>query len=629
MRDSRHVSPAPDGKEKLPDNLKKDISRILFDLIKTIKIVSVYPDNNPLPAKLKESFSERFIDLIRETGGLSFNIGKGEIQYQGEIVFKDGEADESLAQLFFDAGITVISFSNNFGVEELNQFFKVMKAFVNHEKGASDLVSLFWQTNIPGFDYCTLEDLVLREYSGEMVVQVSMESDDSFIRRKSGGSDDSGKVVYSSIFLDDDKGPEHKNTAGSGSAVLTASQGGEASVYIDEVAEKRMGYNPTPPKTKATVADTALILNEAFAMGEADQERVEGILRHDSEFEIYSVSIELLREILNQESEFSDFSETVATLERLQTEFLKTGNIDQAGELLHLLKEFQAQTAKDHPQWSERIVNALAMAGSRQNLDYLKLALNNDQKISRDKINNYLSIFGWEALSAITDLLGELEHRHHREALCAYLSGTGHEHIDIIARGIYDRRWFVVRSTAAILSVIGSDKAFSYLEKAIGHEDPRVRLQIVKGLVSNRSRRGLDLLARMVWDKDEVVGQMAIDALLEFEGDDHLVIIAEIINNDKFPSLNFSNQERLLILFSQRGGEQAVSYLTSMISKWGITKSQLQDFYQQVAFKALGANRSEKAEKELLKYNHSWSKKIRAMANEALAARRQIIYGGK
>jgi len=66
-----------------------------------------------------------------------------------------------------------------------------------------------------------------------------------------------------------------------------------------------------------------------------------------------------------------------------------------------------------------------------------------------------------------------------------------------------------------------------------------------------------------------------------------------------------------------------------MISKWGITKSQLQDFYQQVAFKALGANRSEKAEKELLKYNHSWSKKIRAMANEALAARRQIIYGGK
>lgn len=616
-------------KEKLPEILRKDISRVLFDLIKTIKVVSVYPENNPLPAKLKESFSERFIDLIHETGGLSFNIGKGEIQYQDEIVFKDGEADELLAQLFFNAGITAISFSNNFGIEELNQFFRVMKAFVNHEEGASDLVSLFWQTNIPGFDYCTLEDLVLREYSGEMMVQVSMESEDSFIKRKSGGSDDSGKVVYSSIFLDDDNGPGPKSASGSGSAALTVVQGGEASIYIDEVAEKRIGYNPTPPKTKATIVDTALILNEAFSMGEADQERVEGILRHDSEFEIYSVSIELLREILNQESEFSDFSETVTTLERLQTEFLKSGNIDQAEKLLCLMKEFQAQTAKGRPQWSERITNALAMAGSRQNLDYLKLALNNDQKISREKIDSYLSIFGWEALSAITDLLGELEHRHHREALCTHLSRTGHEHIDIIARGIYDRRWFVVRSTAAILSVIGSDKAFSYLEKAIGHEDPRVRLQIVKGLVSNRTGRGRDLLMRMVWDKDEVVSQMAIDALPEFESDDLLVIITDVINNDKFQSLSFSNQEKFIILFSQLGGEQAVSHLISMISKWGISKSQAQDFYQQVAFKALGNNRSEKAEKALLNYNHSWSKKIRAMASEALAARRQIIYGGK
>jgi len=281
------------------------------------------------------------------------------------------------------------------------------------------------------------------------------------------------------------------------------------------------------------------------------------------------------------------------------------------------------------PQWNDRIIRAFALAGSKENLDYLKSALNEDQRIGREKIACYLSTFGWEALSAITDLLGELEHRHHREALCTYLAQTGHEHIDIIARGIYDRRWFVVRSTAAILSVIGSDKAFSYLEKAMGHEDPRVRLQIAKGLISDKSNRGLELLARMVWDNDQVVSQMAIDAILEYQGENRLAKLADIINNERFTSLAPNNQEKLIILYSQLGGEQAVNYLTSLISKWGITRSQMQDFYQSVAFKALGNNNSEKAEKALLNYNHSWSKKIRALAYDALAARRQMIYGGK
>ncbi len=614
--------------EKLSESLKKDISRILIDLIKTIKVVSVYPENNPIPVKLKESFNDRFTELIKETGGLTFDIGKGGIQYLGETVFQDGTAEETLAQLFFNAGITEISFSNSFGIEESNQFFRVMKAFANHEAGAGDLVSLFWQTNIPGFNYCTLEDLVLREYSGDMMVQETMESEDSFIRRKSEGTDDSGKVLYSNIFFDDR--PEEQKSGGGVEQFAMAPASGRAEIdFSDEIAEKSMGYSPALPKTRASVKDTALILNEAFLLGEMDQERAEEILRNDSEFDVYAASIELLRELIFQESEFSDFSETVTTLERLQSDFLKTGNIDRAEELLSLLKEVGGQSTEERPRWSERINNALAMAGSKQNLDNLKLSLNSDQKISRDKISSYLGVFGWEALSAITDLLGELEHRHHREAVCAYLAQAGHEHIDIIARGIYDRRWFVVRSTAAILSVIGSEKAFSYLEKAIGHEDPRVRLQIVKGLASDNTTRGLRLLARMVWDKDEVVRQMAVDSLLEFDGEDRLRVISETINGDKFPTLSHSNQEKLLILYSQLAGEQAVNYLTSMISKLGFARSQMQEFYQKVAFKALGNNKSEKAEKALLHYNRSWSKKIRTLANEALAMRRQIIYGGK
>jgi HEAT repeat protein len=617
----------------LPENLKKDISRILLDFVKTIKIISVYPENNPLPLKLKETFNDRFLDLIRDTGGMVFSIGRGEIRYQGEAVYKDGDSDDSLAYIFFNSGITEISFDNQFGVESSNQFFKIMKAFLNREEGASDLVSLFWQANIAGFDYATLEDLVLREYSGGVMIQESMESDDSFIKRKS-DDDDSGRIVYANIFLDDDKetfapvSGAARATAHSVGALAFVS-GNDNLIFTEAFAEKQMGLNPIPIRKSAGVADTALILNEAFAMGQADKEKVDEIFRDDMDFDGHASSVELLREIFRQENDYSDFNETVTTVEKMQSEFLKIGQINYAEEMLTLMKEVQIQVSGSRPKWGERVNNALVLAGSKEKLENLRMALNNDPQIVVDDVKSYLSLFGWEALSAITGLLGDLEHRHHREALCDHLSSAGHEHIDIIARGIYDRRWFVVRNTAAILSEIGSDKAFSYLEKAIGHEDPRVRLQIVKGLSSQKSNRGIGLLAKMIWDADGLVGQTALEALMEFNGEELLGAIIDIINDARFPSLSPSNQERIFIYYSSLGGEHAVAYLASFISGMGISRGQAQEFYQQIAFKALGHNRSEKAEKVILKYSRSWSKKIRRMAAEAISSRRQIIYGGR
>ena len=127
-----------------------EISKILVELIKVIRVVSVYPEDNPLPIKLKESFSERFVDLIRDSGPFTFNIGQDKIYYQGEIVYEDRESDDSLAEIFFQAGITKITFSSSFQFDECNRFFKIIKAFINREPGAEDLVALFWQSEIPG-----------------------------------------------------------------------------------------------------------------------------------------------------------------------------------------------------------------------------------------------------------------------------------------------------------------------------------------------------------------------------------------------------------------------------------------------------------------------------------------------
>ncbi|MEW6014084.1 MAG: hypothetical protein AB1690_02055 [Candidatus Zixiibacteriota bacterium] len=97
--------------ENYSEELIQEISRILLDLTKIVRVVSVYPENNPIPTKLKESFSERFSDLIKDNQGLHFFIQQGEIRYGNQVVYKDSSAEDSLAAIFHNSGITEISFS--------------------------------------------------------------------------------------------------------------------------------------------------------------------------------------------------------------------------------------------------------------------------------------------------------------------------------------------------------------------------------------------------------------------------------------------------------------------------------------------------------------------------------------
>ena len=106
-----------------------EISKTLAELIKVIKIVSVYPESNPLPVKLRESFSERFAVLTEDSGSLVFSIGRDKIYYQGEVVYEDLSDDEALAAMFYKAGLTEISFSSSFQYDECNQFFKDIDSF--------------------------------------------------------------------------------------------------------------------------------------------------------------------------------------------------------------------------------------------------------------------------------------------------------------------------------------------------------------------------------------------------------------------------------------------------------------------------------------------------------------------
>lgn len=486
------------------------------------------------------------------------------------------------------------------------------------------MVSLLWQADITGFDYRTLEDVALKEYDGDFLVQETMIGNDSFIGSASDEDSSLAKVQYSAIFLDEDSagnsGGAESAAAGSGLRVVA---GGVGAASTDQSAGGRVGPGSVPLSRETLHPETTLLLNKAFSLEQSDLNRSKEILQEDISLDMYNDTISLLAELLFQENEYREFNESVTIIEKVQTEFLKAGRLNSAGRILFELQEVNKLLADERPQWQERIRQALIMAGSRERLSYLAAALNRNPSISHDEVSTYLNHFGWEAVSAVTDLLGELEHRSHREAICDYLAKVGKGHVEIISKGIFDRRWFVVRNTVSILIQIGGDKAFSYLEKAIEHEDCRVRIQVARGLSEYDDEKNVGLLTRLVWDDDELVKQTALQSILECSSAEKLKAITEIINDDRFPSLGESDREKLIIALSELGGEHAVSYLTSLITGWRFPNSRANEFYPRVAFKALTNNMSEKAEKALLNLSRSWRTKIRRMARKALQQRQK------
>lgn len=44
----------------------RDLTLILKDFLKVIKVVSLYPETNPLPLSLRQSFAEKFCTLIED-----------------------------------------------------------------------------------------------------------------------------------------------------------------------------------------------------------------------------------------------------------------------------------------------------------------------------------------------------------------------------------------------------------------------------------------------------------------------------------------------------------------------------------------------------------------------------------
>ncbi len=613
---------------ELDNQQASEIRLILRDLLRTIKAVCMYPASNSLPQSLRTSLADRLLDTVEERGDICFAVDKGVLLYGGEIVHRDKSREDNLADIFFSAGITELCFTPSLTSSSVNCILDALREYLTAPQENLDLASMFWEADIDGFTFQTAEDVALEAYDAEFHVSEYFSEDepkDSMLgtERVEG---------YAAIFESDGEEDTAPAPPDLGSDATLPPQtlfdvtGEQAERLHADEAARAMGYDDVP--AGRAMPDTALILSDELKLSEEEEEQIAGLLERDGAFDMYRSTAELLLEMLLQEKGFNGFHETAVICGKVLSEFIAQGQLGVASVLIQQLGKLADRFEQNRARWSERLRDIAMTAGSRDRLRHVATALNRDETISEKDFRSFLDQFDWQSLGAITDMLGELEYRAHRMALCEYLVERGQGKEEIIAKGIYDKRWYVVRNSVMILGHLGDDRSLTHLKKAVNHEDRRVRIELVVSLKDSGNPKALEVLRPMVGDRDKEIREEALAAIMSHDGAESFRSIAEVVYSRTFLGFERDDQAALLRAYSRTGKEKAVGYLGSLITKFNLLNDDTQTFLRRAAIAALVANPSDRAERLLEKLANSLRPDIRKRAARALRERHETHGAG-
>jgi len=215
------------------------------------------------------------------------------------------------------------------------------------------------------------------------------------------------------------------------------------------------------------------------------------------------------------EKEMTLFSGVVRQLEGITTHLVKMKDFQLA---MIILRAFRSVPLP--PEFRPRVQEALRKVSSREIIDSLVAALRMNPKSSPKYEEAYglLTQFSEEATPILLESLASEQDRSARLFYLDLLKELGREQIGLIAQGLSDHRWYVVRNIVSILAESRSEQAVPFLEKAADHKNQQVRQEVIKGLITIGGRRAAAFLTRYLKDKDQDIQFTALRALAMVQG---------------------------------------------------------------------------------------------------------------
>ncbi len=587
------------------------VTAIVALLQKAVKIVCLYPPSNPSCAKAVSLFSEEIRQFLQTKEQLPLTLADDGFLYEGnsvEPVFGDSHR---LSKMCYDSGVSELVFSKEFSDESARELLEIFRRVITKDEGDIELGEALWGISIAGFQYEIIEDLSYLEFDSELRREFFSNQGEGAPTGYLSGDEDARRA-YTSTF-DDPAGFDDPEYSGG----LSPEQKTRFDALVTTLADD------TPESARKAVEEDESVhprelLMRVYELDSKESHATAMALARDSLFNPDNELLNIINDLFEQDKLLTGFSDTVLTCIKAHSHFIEQGSLKPATAILQKLVQRRHELHETAPNWEAKVSDALSSIASRERLGAVSEILNADEDISAADFSHYLSAFDWTAYSTLIEMLGGLEHKAHRLALCEFLSAAKEEHIDLIASGLYDKRWYVARNTAIILSNFHSSRSHRHLQKAMQHSEPRVRIEIVHGCQKHDSVFATSILLSALEDEDAGVSQLAVKIALSQTGAESFVLFEALLDKLIAGRLPDSLGQSVLVGYSQAGQSHAVEKLAKIGGDWKIIgHSHYQRFRERAIF-ALQINLSDESERALRNLSRSWCKEIKLLAQSAL-----------
>ena len=547
------------------NELIKAAQEVVTLFIKAIKIFCIYPPDNPIPKEFRHNLFRKLTEFLDENEELKLGIDQSRLFFKEKVILKEEKKDEGVAFALYRDGIRELSFHKGLEQEELFSFLEAITSCIKSSLPEDDLVTLFWEKDLPHIKFSAVDEFLTEDISDLPPPT---------------GTKDLKQLYYSEIDLEESKGKEVELPA---------------RIQVER------------------------FLRDLDLVPQQELNELKFLLEKDKSFEPLKEMFFILKEVLSGDKEFSDFSETVLLLEKLLDSLVGQEDFYLASEVLLLLKNLEkAESDAGQTHRAERIKEALSRAGDKERMKTLTQILNKNPRLDLFSARKYLSLLSRNTIPHLVDMLGELENFAARSMVCTVLENWGEKSIELLSKGVYDRRWYVVRNIVGVLGRIGSPLAIPYLKRTIGHEDLRVRKQTLDALSRIKGEEVNSILLSVLEDPEEKLRVRAAKFLGERPSQEAFEFISKLISRKDFRDKSPEEKKILLETFAHIGKDKAVDLLKKMVLKRTWFKKEKQKETSFLALKTLASVNTSLSLEALKELSSSGRRKIRQQANALL-----------
>jgi hypothetical protein len=577
--------------DSLSESHRRRIVEVFNVFMKTVKARVVYPLSSKLPQQFMGDFHGRLVGLLTELDPVTFKIEADRVLFGDLEVYRAQGKSDNFAHPFFRDGIIYFQFKKGILFKELEIFTEIVSRMLRSASVDDDLATLLWESAFEHISYKLMDDILsieTFEYGADSIKPKSIPSKPDLQRLFE-------NEIDLNITEDDFAVPSEEKKKNQ-----------RANPYLD------------------TVDSVADFIKRVAVYDESEKAAIADTLSINASFEYKAYILNILFEILGLEVDNAGYHESLELFGKVRDDFIKAGDFRSAIAILARIRELEQAFKNLKDLKLDKIQGFIEGFAASEKIKIIVDSLNTGKDIDYDAVTDYLTILPWQAIGPLLGALGDLRHFAARKAVCKSLVVLAADKIELLARGIEDPRWYVVRNVVGIIGKIKSPKALGYFRKTIRHRDLRVRKETIVAAAKVGNNEAYDFLILALDDEDERLQILALKELVSSKIVRAYGQIEKIVCDKSFKERSADQIKEFLDALAQLGGDKSFPILRKIATTFTLFPSEKIKRLKNYAIKAMEYVPTSEANKLLEKFAKS---RDHVLADTALRALSKKLKG--